>query len=241
MPGAGNPQALNRYAYTLGNPVRYTDPSGHWVDTVLDIAGIVWDLHDIHKNGLNWSNGLALAVDVVCAVVPLATGGGALVRAASHADEAVDVVRAVNRVDDVTDAARVVERVDDIGDTLRAADRAGVVEVGTIVYRGGSGTPRNLTPRPGIDTTGLSTFDTLEAATRPGEKAQIIDTALLKPPLQAIPDSPPGHISIRPTDSALAANPHLIDEWAATRGSATLHPFTQNVLDAIIGVTRRPK
>ena len=30
VPGAGNPQALNRYAYTLGNPVRYTDPSGHW-------------------------------------------------------------------------------------------------------------------------------------------------------------------------------------------------------------------
>ena len=29
MPGAGHPQALNRYAYTVGNPVRYVDPSGH--------------------------------------------------------------------------------------------------------------------------------------------------------------------------------------------------------------------
>ena len=29
VPGAGNPQALNRYAYTLNNPLRYTDPSGH--------------------------------------------------------------------------------------------------------------------------------------------------------------------------------------------------------------------
>jgi hypothetical protein len=29
VPGAGNPQALNRYAYTLGNPLKYTDPSGH--------------------------------------------------------------------------------------------------------------------------------------------------------------------------------------------------------------------
>ena len=30
VPGAGNPQALNRYAYALGNPLRYTDPSGHF-------------------------------------------------------------------------------------------------------------------------------------------------------------------------------------------------------------------
>ncbi len=30
VPGAGNPQALNRYAYVVGNPVRYNDPSGHW-------------------------------------------------------------------------------------------------------------------------------------------------------------------------------------------------------------------
>ncbi len=26
-----NPQALNRYSYTLNNPVRYVDPSGHWI------------------------------------------------------------------------------------------------------------------------------------------------------------------------------------------------------------------
>ncbi|MBS3950325.1 MAG: hypothetical protein KGZ53_06660 [Peptococcaceae bacterium] len=29
VPGAGNPLAWDRYAYTLNNPVRYTDPSGH--------------------------------------------------------------------------------------------------------------------------------------------------------------------------------------------------------------------
>ncbi len=30
VPGAGSPQDLNRYAYTRNNPLRYTDPSGHY-------------------------------------------------------------------------------------------------------------------------------------------------------------------------------------------------------------------
>lgn len=29
MPNLYNPQSLNRYAYTLNNPVKYTDPTGH--------------------------------------------------------------------------------------------------------------------------------------------------------------------------------------------------------------------
>jgi hypothetical protein len=32
VPGAGKPQALNRYSYTYNNPLRYIDPSGHCPD-----------------------------------------------------------------------------------------------------------------------------------------------------------------------------------------------------------------
>jgi hypothetical protein len=31
IPDPGNPQAWDRYAFTLNNPIRYTDPSGHLV------------------------------------------------------------------------------------------------------------------------------------------------------------------------------------------------------------------
>jgi hypothetical protein len=41
VPSAGNPQSLNRYAYTFNNPLKYTDPSGHcpWCGTLRDFAG----------------------------------------------------------------------------------------------------------------------------------------------------------------------------------------------------------
>jgi RHS repeat-associated protein len=46
VPGAGNPQAFNRYSYALSNPLRYTDPSGHCamappIDTGLCLTGLV--------------------------------------------------------------------------------------------------------------------------------------------------------------------------------------------------------
>jgi len=39
VPDSGNPQAFNRYMYTLGNPLKYTDPSGHCVVTVALLVG----------------------------------------------------------------------------------------------------------------------------------------------------------------------------------------------------------
>jgi RHS repeat-associated protein len=32
VPGYANPQSLNRFSYTLNNPLKYTDPTGHWAD-----------------------------------------------------------------------------------------------------------------------------------------------------------------------------------------------------------------
>jgi hypothetical protein len=84
-----------------------------------------------------------------------------------------------------------------------------------------------LTPRPGLDPTGLSTFDN-PGAFESGTKLQVINTSRLKL-IQAFADAPPaGHVSLAPGDSS------LIDGWAATRGTPEVSPFTQDIIDALL-------
>jgi hypothetical protein len=86
-----------------------------------------------------------------------------------------------------------------------------------------------------VDTTGLSTFDSLELAVQPGGKAQVIDTTRLQG-LCAVCDAfPPGHVSIAPLGAS------TLESWAATRGTGAVHPHTQELLDAVVDEVRRPK
>ncbi|MDW8101216.1 MAG: RHS repeat-associated core domain-containing protein [Anaerolineae bacterium] len=112
VPEPGNPQALNRYSYVLNNPIKYTDPSGHWVETAWDLFSIGLTLNDIRREGLTWQNGLALTVDVGAALLPgvpafagvAMKAGKAAVEVAGHADEAGEAVRLAGHMGDGTHA-----------------------------------------------------------------------------------------------------------------------------------------
>jgi RHS repeat-associated protein len=250
VPEPGEPQALNRYAYVLNNPLRYVDPSGHWIFE--ESPDDYWFIGGGGQYGaMRRQDQFAPHDPTTGEIVAVATSpfwGAAL---ASGSETLATGLWEAGAIAYETVTWWAVEKLINGGllggEAKAAADYAcadgdctnevtAAEEKVRVVYRGGSRTPANLTPRPGIDTTGLSTFDSLEAATKPGGKAQVIDVSKLQPPLRAIQDlSPPGHVSITPSDAA------LIEEWAATRGTDAIHPLTQNVINAIIDVVRRPK
>ena len=104
------PQSWNCYAYARNNPVANVDRDGRIVDTVLDVGFIAYDLFDIGRSlvkgekvsGIQYA---ALGADVGAALIPFATGAGAVVRAGAHADDVVHAVQAARRIGEAGEAA----------------------------------------------------------------------------------------------------------------------------------------
>ncbi|ETA66626.1 RHS repeat-associated core domain [Methanolobus tindarius DSM 2278] len=120
LPDPYNPQALNRYSYTLNNPVKYTDPSGHYVESAIDIAFIAMDLNDIRTGNADKWTYIGLATDVVCLALPGATGGRLAVKAVeegvTHADNVGDLFHLMDKTLDAE------KKLDNVIDTSRSAE-----------------------------------------------------------------------------------------------------------------------
>jgi RHS repeat-associated protein len=63
IPDPANPQSLNRYSYTVGNPLRFVDPTGHFTEEELVNSGAYTaeELRWLAENQTDWYNYLIQA------------------------------------------------------------------------------------------------------------------------------------------------------------------------------------
>jgi pyocin large subunit-like protein len=124
---------LNRYAYALNNPVKYTDPSGHYVESAIDLAFLAMDINDILTGNADKWTYTGLGVDLVCAFVLGVTGGRlgvqALEETVTHADNVGDLFKLLDKtagiekkVDNAIDSGKVAKNGNHIDNIVKRTD-----------------------------------------------------------------------------------------------------------------------
>jgi RHS repeat-associated protein len=109
-------QAWDRYAYANNNPVRYNDPSGHWIETAFDVVSLGFTINDIRNEGFTFWNIVSLVTDVASVILPVVPSGlSHAIRAGKAADKVVD---------SIDNAADIYKVADNLRDTITATSHA---------------------------------------------------------------------------------------------------------------------
>ena len=137
IPDTGLAIDYNRFAYSRGNPLKYNDPTGHYVETLWDVANISIGAASL---GYNVSNGYwgaaavdagGLIIDVAATAIPFVPAGASTaIKATRGANAAINTVQSFSKVDDVVDGARTLYH----GTTAAAAQN--IVESSIDLTRG---------------------------------------------------------------------------------------------------------
>jgi len=115
----------NLFAYCGNNPVNRVDYAGNAWDVILDIVSLGFSIADVIFNPDDPWAWVALGVDVVCLIVPFASGGGAAVKVATKADDVVDVAKTVAVADNIVDVTKVANGGGNIANAARTVKMHG--------------------------------------------------------------------------------------------------------------------
>ena len=115
----------NLFSYCDNNPIMRVDSEGEFWDILLDVVSVVVSVVDVVTNPTDATAWASLGADIVSLAVPGFTGGGAIVKAVTKADDVADAVKTVKTVKKVSkaaDAGKATKKV------VKAADKASVAK-----------------------------------------------------------------------------------------------------------------
>jgi RHS repeat-associated protein len=100
---AMTPQSLNRFAYAHNNPNKYTDPTGHYIESAWDLFSLGVGIYSFQSNireGNYWSaalDGVGILADTAALLLPVPGGVGAAIKAYRAVDKVVTVIQGIDR------------------------------------------------------------------------------------------------------------------------------------------------
>lgn len=108
----------NMFAYCDYDPINRIDTDGEFWDTIFDVVSLGVSIADVIANPDDPWAWAGLAADVVSLAVPLVSGGGAVVKAVTKADDVADGLKAINMADNA-------KRGWNVGDDITNLTKAG--------------------------------------------------------------------------------------------------------------------